>query len=96
MADEREVAQALKEHEVEAVLHFAAYSLVGESMEQPAKYFQNNSAGTLKLIRNTLRHTTSKSSSSPLRRRCLANLTNCPSLRTPPSSRAAFTASRNT
>ena len=60
VADEREVAQALKEHEVEAVLHFAAYSLVGESMEQPAKYFQNNSAGTLKLLETLLAHDVKK------------------------------------
>ena len=54
IADEEKVTQAVREQGVEAVLHFAAYSLVGESMEQPAKYFQNNSAGTLKLLETLL------------------------------------------
>ncbi len=60
IADAEKVAQALQEHEVEAVLHFAAYSLVGESMAQPAKYFQNNSAGTLKLLETLLAHNVKK------------------------------------
>lgn len=33
-----------------AVLHFAAYAYVGESVEDPAKYYRNNVAGTLKLL----------------------------------------------
>src|SRR5213079_800617 len=33
---------ALKDHRIEAVVHMAAHSLVGESVEQPAKYFENN------------------------------------------------------
>lgn len=38
--------RTLKENNVDAVMHFAAYSLVGESMENAAKYFSNNvSAG---------------------------------------------------
>ena len=35
----------------EAVLHFAAKSLVGESMEKPLKYYDNNVAGTVSLLR---------------------------------------------
>ncbi len=31
-----------KEHEIEACVHFAALAYVGESVEQPAKYFENN------------------------------------------------------
>lgn len=38
----------LTEHKVDAVMHFAAHSLVGESMENAAKYFSNNdSAGVI-------------------------------------------------
>src|SRR5438270_6897621 len=37
----------LQEHEIEAVIHFAAYSLVGESIVNPAKYFRNNVTGSL-------------------------------------------------
>ena len=42
--------QALKDHSIEAVIHMAAYSLVGESVEQPAKYFANNVVAGLNLI----------------------------------------------
>ena len=38
------------EHKVEAVLHFAAFSLVGESVENPAKYYYNNVVGTFQLL----------------------------------------------
>lgn len=36
------VSGILKEHEVEACLHFAALAYVGESVSEPAKYFENN------------------------------------------------------
>src|SRR2546421_11696613 len=42
--------RALKDNQVEAVIHMAAYSLVGESVEQPAKYYENNVVAGLKLI----------------------------------------------
>ena len=40
----------LREHRVEAVVHFAASSLVGESMGEPLQYFDNNVGGTLSLL----------------------------------------------
>ncbi|MBU5267020.1 UDP-glucose 4-epimerase GalE [Virgibacillus proomii] len=39
-----------KRESIEAVIHFAANSLVGESMEQPLKYFDNNVYGTQVLL----------------------------------------------
>ncbi|MBW7476763.1 UDP-glucose 4-epimerase GalE [Paenibacillus oenotherae] len=39
-----------QENEIEAVIHFAASSLVGESMGNPAKYYHNNVYGTLCLL----------------------------------------------
>lgn len=36
--------------DVDAVIHFAAFSLVAESMENPLKYFDNNTAGMVKLL----------------------------------------------
>ncbi|HBB94424.1 MAG TPA: UDP-glucose 4-epimerase GalE [Blastocatellia bacterium] len=42
--------RALKDNQVEAVIHMAAHSLVGESVEQPAKYYENNFVAGLKLI----------------------------------------------
>jgi UDP-glucose 4-epimerase len=48
------VERILAENEVEATLHFAAFSLVGESMQKPFKYFENNSAGSLALLQALL------------------------------------------
>lgn len=39
-----------RDNQIEAVIHFAAHSLVGESMQNPAKYYQNNVFGTLCLL----------------------------------------------
>ena len=44
------------ENNVEAVVHFCAYSLVGESMEKPLKYFNNNVGGMISLQEAMLRH----------------------------------------
>src|SRR5579883_966092 len=41
---------------VHAVVHFAAYIQVGESMQEPGRYFQNNVAGTIALLNTMLRH----------------------------------------
>ncbi len=37
-------------YEIAAVMHFAAYAYVGESVREPAKYYRNNVAGTLTLL----------------------------------------------
>ena len=50
LRDTATVREALREHEIEAVLHFAAYSLVGESMTDPLAYFGNNTAATVGLL----------------------------------------------
>ncbi|MDE5602187.1 MAG: UDP-glucose 4-epimerase GalE [Clostridia bacterium] len=42
--------ETFKKYGVDSVIHFAAYSLVGESMSNPAKYYHNNVAGTLALL----------------------------------------------
>ena len=44
------ISNVIKEHDVHAVIHFAASLLVGESMNQPQKYFWNNVVNTLKLL----------------------------------------------
>jgi len=44
------VKRAIGEHELEAVVHFAAYKAAGESMTHPAKYFENNVGGSLRLL----------------------------------------------
>ena len=40
-----------KKHKPDAVMHFGAYSLVGESMIDPYKYYNNNVSGTLGLLK---------------------------------------------
>jgi UDP-glucose 4-epimerase len=37
-------------HQIDAVMHFAAYAYVGESVTEPAKYYDNNLVGTLTLL----------------------------------------------
>lgn len=44
------------ENHIEAVIHFAANSLVGESMEKPLKYFNNNVYGMQVLLEAMARH----------------------------------------
>lgn len=44
------VAKTLETYKIDGVIHFAAYSLVGESMVDPAKYYTNNVEGTLHLL----------------------------------------------
>lgn len=44
------VERILKENGIEAVMHFASYSLVGESMQQPFKYLRGNVASGLGLL----------------------------------------------
>jgi UDP-glucose-4-epimerase GalE len=44
------VERTIREHRVDAVVHFAAHAYVGESMHDPGKYFGNNAAGSLALL----------------------------------------------
>lgn len=44
------VEQLLKTHSINAVLHFAALAYVGESVQQPLRYYRNNSAAALSLL----------------------------------------------
>lgn len=48
------------ENNIEEVIHFAAFSLVGESMENPFKYYNNNVYGTLNLFEAMNRHNVKK------------------------------------
>jgi UDP-glucose 4-epimerase len=48
--DQELVKNTIAEHNIEAIIHFAAYKAAGESMVDPAKYFSNNLTGSLLLI----------------------------------------------
>lgn len=49
-----------QKHDIDGVIHFAAYSLVGESMKEPLKYYENNVLGTFKLVKSLVRNNVSK------------------------------------
>ncbi len=50
IADTPTVTRTIREHEVEAVMHFAAFIEAGESMKYPERFFRNNTAATLSLL----------------------------------------------
>jgi UDP-arabinose 4-epimerase len=50
LGDAARLADTLARHEVAAVIHFAAFAYVGESMEKPQLYFRNNVVNTLALL----------------------------------------------
>ena len=45
------MTEVLRKELVDGVIHFAAYSLVGESMTNPFKYYDNNMSGTNVLLK---------------------------------------------
>jgi UDP-glucose-4-epimerase GalE len=50
LADRGRLAATLATHRVSAVMHFAAYAYVGESVADPSMYYRNNLVGTLSLL----------------------------------------------
>ena len=50
LADKGAIAKAIADNQIAAVMHFAADSQVGESVQKPAKYFRNNVINTLNLL----------------------------------------------
>jgi UDP-glucose 4-epimerase len=50
----------LLERRIEAIVHFAAWSFVGESVREPAKYYQNNLVNTLNLMECARKHRISR------------------------------------
>jgi len=49
--DEDTLARTMAEREIETVMHFAALAYVGESVTEPLRYYHNNTAGALSLLR---------------------------------------------
>lgn len=50
LADAGRLDQAVVGHRIEAVVHFAAFTYVGESVSDPGKYYRNNLVNTLNLL----------------------------------------------
>src|ERR1700748_2412339 len=48
--DKSTLVKTLRDHQIETVMHFAAYAYVGESVEKPLLYYQNNVATTISVL----------------------------------------------
>lgn len=51
-----DIDQVFKEYEPIAVMHFAAFSQVGESVKEPGLYWENNTFGSLNLFQSAVEH----------------------------------------
>mgnify|MGYP003899271331 CR=1 FL=1 len=56
VSDINEVDSVFSEYRIEAVIHFAGYKAVGESVKEPLKYYKNNLNTTLTLLEIMLKH----------------------------------------
>ncbi len=56
LADEAALDRLFDSHRFDAVMHFASFIQVGESVRDPAKYYRNNLAATLTLLEAMRRH----------------------------------------
>ncbi len=52
--------ELFKNNSIEAVIHFAAFAYVGESVNNPEKYYYNNVIGTINLLHAMLKHNVKK------------------------------------
>ena len=50
LCNPEDIAKVFKEYKIDTVMHFAACSLVGESVADPKKYWKNNVLGTMNLL----------------------------------------------
>lgn len=50
LGNREEMIRILKDEEIDVVMHFAAYAYVGESVQEPLKYYLNNVGATLQLL----------------------------------------------
>ncbi len=55
-----DIDRVFAKYDIDAVIHFAAFSLVGESVTNPAKYYRNNTYGTLNLLETMVKHDVKK------------------------------------
>lgn len=56
LGNEEDLEAVFTAYSIDAVMHFAANSLVGESVKDPLKYYQNNVAATLTLLKVMLKY----------------------------------------
>ena len=58
--DEEKMDEILSAHKIDAVIHFAAFKAVGESVKLPLKYYENNISGTVGLLKVMEKHNVKK------------------------------------
>ena len=56
LGDISDIESVFEKYHIVCVMHFAAYAYVGESVEDPKKYYQNNIIGTLNLLSVMLKY----------------------------------------
>ena len=54
--EEFKLANVFAEHEIDAVIHFAGYKAVGESVNEPLKYYENNIMSTISFLKTMIRY----------------------------------------
>lgn len=54
ISDNRIIEKICRKYDISEVIHFAAYKAVGESMEQPLRYYNNNVTGSIALVQALL------------------------------------------
>lgn len=60
LADLLSLKRLFDENKIDAVVHFAAFAYVGESVSEPEKYYYNNVIGTVNLLHTMLAHNVKK------------------------------------
>ena len=56
IGDRELLARVLREHDVDTVMHFAAHTIVPESVRDPLKYYRNNTCATRSLLETCVQH----------------------------------------
>src|SRR4030042_2433887 len=51
LSDTAGLVRILREHRIDCVMHFAALAYVGESVDDPLAYYDNNTAGSVSLLK---------------------------------------------
>ncbi len=60
LANIEDIDKVFEKYDIDAVMHFSSYIDVGESVENPEKYYQNNVVNTLNLLHVMLKHDVKK------------------------------------
>ena len=60
LQEKNSIKKVFEENNIDAVIHFAAFSQVGESVTNPQKYYQNNVVGTINLLDTMLENNVKK------------------------------------